>query len=394
MIKIKRSENTNTNRIITQFNQNLQNNLSGYTKLSKCPEVILAVDRIADLISNMTIHLMHNTSNGDQVVKNGLYRAVDINPCEGMTRKQFMQFIVRTLLLDGDGNAVVIPKFTEDGLIKDLIPVPASHFSIRTSSDFRDGYKIQIDNKEYNPDSLIHFVLNPSFENPYKGQSYRIQLKDIVKTLKAGVDTKQEFLSGRYMPSLIIRIDGDDEELLSNEGKNRIYNKYIGSQRAGAPWIVPEGVVTDIKEITPLSLKDIAINDSIEAEKELVAALLGIPAFMLGIGEFNKTEYNNFIKDKILSIAKTIEQTLTQALLTSEDYYFKFNIRSLYSYDLTTLSNVGATLFNQGILTGNEVRDWIGLSPKEGLDDLKILENYIPIEDSGKQKKLVGNEDD
>ena len=38
--------------------------------------------------------------------------------------------------------------------------------------------------------------------------------------------------------------------------------------------------------------------------------------------------------------------------------------------------------------TGNEVREKIGMEPRDGLDDLLILENYIPAEKSGDQKKL------
>lgn len=395
MIKINRTSNNKMTfaNIVERLNTDLGVGgvPAGYRKLKDCPEVISAIDTIADLISNMTLYLMENTEEGDQRVVNGLSRKLDINPCKYMNGKNFKKFIVRTLLLEG--NAIILPEFNKEGYIENLWPIPGNQCSLILDPDIKKGYSVQINDKIYDPDSVIHFILNPSFENPYKGESYRVQLKDVVKNLKAGRDTKHNFFSGAKYPSLIVRVDGDDGELQTEEGRQRVSDKYIGSQKNGNLWIVPDTML-DFQQINPLTLKDIAINETIDAEKKVVASLLGIPAFLLGVGEFNEKEYNNFIKDRVLSIAKVVEQTLTQTILTSENLYFKFNIRSLYSYDIQTLSNVGAQMFNRGIMTGNEVRDWIGLSPIKGADQLLALENYIPAEDVGKQGKLDNDLED
>ena len=68
--------------------------------------------------------------------------------------------------------------------------------------------------------------------------------------------------------------------------------------------------------------------------------------------------------------------------------YFRFNMASLYSYDLRTMSDVYSGLYDRGIVDGNEVREKVFLPEREGLDKLLVLENYIPVDKVGNQKKL------
>lgn len=356
----------------------------GYTRLADNPEVLMAVWRIAELISSMSIRIMANTASGDVRIYNGLSRRLDITPNRYMTRKTMMAAILGTLLLDGSGNAVVWPK-TTDGLLEELVPIPPSQVSFLPDGF---GYRVQIGGVPYDPDSLLHFVLNPSTERPWLGTGYRVALKTVVKNLQQAGRTKNAFLSSEWKPSVIVKVDGNSDELTSTDGRRRLAEQYLNPFAPGAPWIIPAEQM-EVVQVKPLSLNDLAISDSVKLDKQSVAAILGVPPYVVGVGSFNREEWNHFIATTIMPIVRGIEQEMTRKLLISPDWYISMNPWALYAYDVKDLSEIGSNLYIRGMMTGNEVRGWLHLPPKEGLDELVILENFIPQGMIGDQKKLI-----
>ena len=143
----------------------------------------------------------------------------------------------------------------------------------------------------------------------------------------------------------------------------------------------------DLIAQTPLERRD--ASRLLTLDKRTVASVMHVPAFLLGVGDYDQTAYNNYIRSTVMEIATAIQQELTKKLLLSPNRYFKFNPRSLYAYSLTELSGVVRDLYPLGLMEGNEARDWLSMTPKKGLDQLIMLENYIPAEMIGNQKKLI-----
>ena len=362
--------------------------IPGYTKLSKNEEVVKCANIIADLVSSMTIMLMQNGERGDIRIRNELSKKLDIYPCRYMDRKNFIFKIARDMLLEG--NSVVIPEV--NGMyIENLEPVDIDTcFFVKAG----DSYRIVRNGVQLHPDDVLHFVYVPDRKEPFKGVGQREAIIDTAKMLVQAKATKKKFLQSKWKPSMIISIQADAEELQDEEMRKTILGSYVSETEEGEPWIIPAGEI-DVKTIQPLSLNDLAIQDSIKLDKQAVSAAFNMPAFMVGVGEFKEDAYNNFISTTIMSIAMIIQQQFTNKLLFSGDLYFKLNYKSLLQYSLEDKIALIKGMVGGGMMSRNEGRAELDYAPvdKPGMDDYNVLENYIPVDKVGDQKKLNNKEE-
>ena len=363
----------------------------GYTSLDQNPEIMTACKKIAELIGSLTIHLMANTEMGDKRIINELSRKIDIEPEMHMTRSTWMQSIVMNELLYGKGNSIVIPH-TYNGAIVNLEPISASRVSFEPIG-YRD-YKVLVDGKAHDPDNVLHFVFNPDKTYLWKGRGVTTNLITVAENLKQAAATEKGFMESKWKPSVIVKVDALVDEFSSPSGREKLLNDYVKSSEVGEPWLIPAEQF-QVEQVRPLSLADLAIADTVQLDKRTVASIIGVPAFLLGVGEYNKEEWNNFIQSTIRTLVLGINQELTKKLIISPKMYLRLNHLSLLDWDIETIYKVFAGLSDKGIVTGNEVRDKLGMEQLEGLDELRILENYIPSDMIGAQKKLIqGGEDE
>ena len=354
----------------------------GWKPVAQCPEVQMCVGVYADLISSMTIHLMRNTDHGDVREINELSRRIDIYPNRDMTRATFMQNLVRVLMTEG--NQVTLPQYNGE-LLENLRPLPPGEVSL-VEDKRRESYRVRWRGKEFDPQEVLHFVLNPNPNQPWRGRGYAISLREAVKGIRQASATKQALMESPA-PSIIVKVDGLTEEFQSVEGRKALGAQYLDASETGQPWFIPAEAFA-VEQVKPLTLNDLAIKSSLELDKRSVAAIFGVPPFLVGVGAFNQDEYQHFLRTRVLAVARVIEQELTRKLLYSPDLYWRMNAWSLYNYSITDLTQVGFAMVDRAAMTRNELREWISLPPRDGLDEMFLLENYLPTSQLGKQKKL------
>lgn len=363
---------------------------AGYRSLDNDPTIVAGCEVISGLVGLVSWHLMANKEGGGDIrIKNELSRKIDINPNSYMTRQHFYEAVAMNLILYGDGNCVVRPH-TENGYLRDLEVIPA--YRVNFMADPAGyGYWIYIDGQQYDPHDLIHFALTPDKTYPWKGTGFRVAIKDVANNLKQAAATEKAFNSEKWKPPLIVKVDGISGEFADRDGRSKIVKDYLETSEAGEPWIIPAQQM-EVQSVKPLTLRDLAISDTVQLNKKTVASILGVPSYFVGIGEFKKEEFNNFVVTRLRKIVECIQQTLTKALILKPEWYVKGNIWQLLDWDLSTITTVFTAFGDRGWVTGNEARDKINLVPREGLDELKVLENYIPADMSGNQKKLIQEE--
>lgn len=365
---------------------------AGYTSLDQDPTILTACQAVAGLVGLISWHIMENSDNGDRRIKNELSRKIDIDPNSFLTRSDFYEAIAMNMLLYGNGNAVVRPH-TENGYLRDLEVVPMDRVSFIPDDLMGYGYWILIDGIKYSPKDLLHFRLHPDKHYPWKGTGIKVAIKDIAQNLKQAAHTEKNYLASEYKPPLIVKVQAMGEEFQSPEGRKKIAQDYLKTEKDGEPWIIPAEQM-DVESVKPLTLNDLAISDTVRLNKETAAAIVGVPSFLVGVGDFKKDEYNNFIQTTVKEIVEKIQQVMTKGLILSPNWYIKGNVWALLDWDLQQITSVFTAMGDRGWVTGNEARDRINLEPKEGLDELKVLENYIPASMSGNQSKLTGGNND
>lgn len=346
------------------------NELYNFTSTNDCAEYERAIDVISNLLGSLTLQVWQNKNGKKERIKNGFSYWLDIEPALGKTRIEWIKDVVKTMYDDGFC-------YVSIDASKETKSLTVLHNVVRLAN-----HKVKCLDSVYNEEELLKFAISQ--------KSAKTALKQTLKNLKMAEALKARFLKNSFTPPLAVFVDVDTSAL-TDDNDQRLQNLQHMITRSidtGLPLIFEQGFV-NIQELKGHTYSDLGLDSAQKDEQLKLASYFGLPAFFFGIGEYNADEYNLFIKTTLMSLVRMFEQQLSK-IFTNNNIFVRYNVESLLSIDLQEQLKFVSECLAQGIMTPNEARQKIGLTPveKEGMNEFRILENYVPLSKIGDQKKL------
>ena len=342
--------------------------------------VYSCVKVLAESISTMPVNLYNVDNDGtNSRIYNKQDRIVSIAPSEGQTANEMWSYVVTCLALHG--NAYLYMTRTAGGEVVELLPVSPSNVTVGVDrnrvtytvalNDSPDAEKLKLTNR-----NILHF--KGLTLDGYLGISPIAYNSALINGERASVDYANRIIIEGATPHGVLEMDGT----LSDEAFENLrdsWNGAHGGTKSGSRVALLESGVT-YKPIS-LSPTQIGLLDGRKYSRSEIAGIFRVPPHM--IGEMSQATYSNiadqsksFYRYTLAPWLTAIEQRLNHSLAGAGQAY-RFDVDGLLRPSLQDESASYKSLIETGILSPNEVRERMGLGPRDGGDNYVTNSNNL-----------------
>jgi HK97 family phage portal protein len=331
-------------------------------------------------LSTLPASVLQSTPEGSRTAyENPVYGLIHRKPNPFQTACDYWKSV--SAHIDNYGNAFSI--ITYSGRFQptriDLIKEPDSVEVLKTDSN-QLYYRYK--GKDYQWYEILHFK-DLSLDG-YMGVSrirYNAEMLAYAKKLKQyGSNAIGVKPPGYFSTEATYDVVKKAEDALSKTWKEKIAE--------GSTPLIPFGLKYNNLQINP---GDAQYLDSIEATKEDICAIMRVPPTL--VQNYQRATFANaeqqdlvYVKYTMLPLITNIEQECNAKLFSEANatsatpYYVKFNVNAFMRGDFKTRTEGYRTLFQSGMITGNQVADFEDWNHYEGGEKRFIPMNMIPLD--------------
>ena len=253
-----------------------------------------------------------------------------------------------------------------------LYQLPARNVEIETDETTYIKSFIYDGRLEYSPQEIIHVKEN-SFSSMYRGVPRLKPAYKRMQLLGSMRKFQENFFKNGAVPGLVIK----SPNTLSEKIKERLlaawrsrYNPEAGGHR---PLILDGGL--EVSSLNEVNFRELNFQESIKENEKIILEAIGVPPILLDSGNNANIRPNHrlYYLETILPIVRKINFAFER--------YFGFDLKEDISNipalrpELQDEAAYYSSLVNGGVMSPNEAREALRLSPVEGHDDLRVPAN-------------------
>ena len=253
-----------------------------------------------------------------------------------------------------------------------LYQLPARNVEIETDETTYIKSFIYDGRLEYSPQEIIHIKEN-SFNSMYRGVPRLKPAYKRMQLLGSMRKFQENFFKNGAVPGLVIK----SPNTLSEKIKERMlaawrsrYNPEAGGHR---PLILDGGL--EVSSLNEVNFRELNFQESIKENEKIILEAIGVPPILLDSGNNANIRPNHrlYYLETILPIVRKINFAFER--------YFGFDLKEDISNipalrpELQDEAAYYSSLVNGGVMSPNEAREALRLSPVEGHDDLRVPAN-------------------
>jgi HK97 family phage portal protein len=334
--------------------------------------VFACVRLIAGAIAQMPVHIFEQSEKNDKqrVPNHSLANLFNLQPTPAWSAAVFWEFIVSSMLLHGDGFAVLLRD--RNGDVEEILPISPVGMNV-VNNNGRLNYFFTLDGtaRGFDQDDILHF---PGFGfNGLKSMSV-IQwgaFNSIGLELAMEQHSGEFFKSGSTQRVAVVK-KGKWDEQQKEKFRTAWVKAYGGVENAKFPLVLDES--TDVKALS-LSAKDSQLLESREFQITDIARAFGLPSFMVnqeqkttswgsGIGEIGLS----FLRFTLGPHLNRFEQEVNRKLFLKKPMFAEFIAANLMRLTLKDRNEA----YRQAI-GGSQGPGWMSIDEVRKLENLPEL---------------------
>lgn len=375
---IKEKEIVKKNTKSCSFNSNLKADWSdsSYFSLSKNGYISNSVaNRCINLISQCVCSVSVDIFENEIELKNERLTNILKNPSRGMTKSDFLQHIVKSLMISG--NSYIKYQKNNLGEIIALIPLRSDRISIVSDNVgnpvqyiYTNGANTEyFDIDQFNgADDILHIKLFNPIDDIY-GISPLFTARFAIDQYNEAISWNKALLQNGARPSGALVVESNDlTDDQFDRLKNQITSEFTGGRAAGKVMILEGGLRWQEMGVSP---KDMDFIETKHSAARDIALSFGVPVNLIGIQGDNT--YSNMVEarvafweETILPICGMIYEKIQTFINLNENRNILIKIDTDSVSVLTEKRyQIWNYLNNSGFLSDDEKRFMLGFGKKD-----------------------------